>query len=273
MTNTEESFSLALVTGATSGIGEAVAYLLADKGINLFLTGRNKDKLGQLANELGKKVQVETFPADLSSEKERQELIKKIHERVPDLIINNAGFGLYGDVLAYDTPEQVEILNVDGTVVLILSMESARAMLSKGKKGVIINISSAAGCQPVFPGMAVYGAAKAFVNQFSASFDYELKPYGIRVLASCPGVVATDFRFRAGGKRSGSGKTPNVMTTSFAAEEIWNQIVKRKPMHIFDWKYRIMTFLTKYLIPSNWVAKSIKNNIESFENKHLRPKF
>lgn len=273
MKDEKKPFSLALVTGATSGIGEAVAYLLAEKGINLFLTGRNQDKLKQLKDELGRKVQVETIPADLSSEKERNELIKKIYEHAPDLVVNNAGFGLYGDALAYDTSDQVKILNVDGTVVLILSLESARAMRAKDKKGVIINISSASGAMPTFPGMAVYGASKAFVNQFSTSFDYELRPYGIRVLASCPGVVATDFRSRAGGKKSGSGKTPKVMTSAFAAEEIWRQIENRKQIYIFDWKYRFLTFLTKYIFPTSFVSKTIYDSVKSFQKEHLPHKF
>jgi len=102
----QTKFSLAFVTGASSGLGAGICRLLASKGIPLLITGRNVERLKILADELQMLVPVEIIAADLSIEKERERLIDKIHEHVPDLIINNAGFGLYGPALTYETRQQ-----------------------------------------------------------------------------------------------------------------------------------------------------------------------
>ncbi len=252
-------FSLALVTGASSGIGEALCHLLAGKGVELIIAGRNKERLQQLAAQL--QVKATIVPGDLSLPADRLRLIEKIREAKPDLVINNAGYGLYGEALSYETQTQMDILKVDIDAVVELSLEAARKMVSSKKEGVIVNISSAAAFQ-VFPCFAVYAASKAFVNHFSESLDEELRHYGIRVLASCPGMVATHFRARASGEEISPGSSSLVMTASFAANEIWGQIEKRKPIHVFNWKYRLGTWLTRYLIPKKWAIKIVRSNVE-----------
>jgi uncharacterized protein len=255
------AFKRALVTGASSGIGEALSLLLAEQGIDLIVSGRNQERLENLAERIKDKVNVEIVPADLAVPSKRESLIATIRRTVPDLVINNAGFGLYGEALKTDAETQMHILEVDAAAVLELSLESARAMVAAGKKGVILNVSSAAAFQ-VFPCFAVYAASKAFVNQFSLSFDEEMRHYGIRVLAACPGVVATKFRLNAGGTEDRESSEPlGVMSASFAAKEIWQQIQQRKPLHIFDWKYRILTFLSR-LFPRRWVANAVRTSIE-----------
>lgn len=254
-------FSLALVTGASSGIGEALCHLLASQDIDLLITGRNTAQLDNLIKILQPKVRVISYPADLAKESGRAFLIDKIHDHVPDLVINNAGFGLYGEVLTYDTRQQLDILHVNGTAVLELTMEAARTMLSKEKQGVILNVSSAAAFQ-IFPSFAIYAAAKAFVNHFSESLDLELKPHGIRVLAACPGMVATQFGRRAAGGDKRRKSSSQAMTSTFAAEQIWWQIQKGKPIHTFDWRYRLASFLTRYILPKKWVTKAVRANIE-----------
>ena len=261
-TTNDNQFSLALVTGASSGIGTALCELLASKKINLIINGRNKAKLNELASRLRHDVNVTVVTADLAHPKERAELIETIYGAVPDLVINNAGFGLYGEALSYETQSQLEILEVNGNAVLDLTLEASRALISADKKGVIMNISSAAAMQ-IFPYLAIYAASKALVNHFSESLDFELQPYGIRVLATCPGMVETQFRVRAGGFPSPKQSHPSVMSPTFAAQEIWEQIEKRKPLRVFNWKYRLATFLTRYLLPKRWVAKSIQKRISS----------
>ncbi len=237
---------LALITGATSGIGMATCELFARKGINLLIAGRNQEHLQQLKDHLSKEVSVETIQADLGQAEGRQLLISLLHERAPDFVINNAGFGLYGEALTYPTQEQVDILEVNGRAVLELTLEAARTLISKEKKGVILNVSSVVGFQ-IFPNMAVYAASKAFVNHFSRAFDYEIKQYGVRVLTICPGAVATNFQKRAG---SALEEQRGAMTASFVAEQIWKQIECCDPLRIVDWKYRFLTFLS-YLVPLN----------------------
>ncbi|MCB1112061.1 MAG: SDR family NAD(P)-dependent oxidoreductase [Chlamydiales bacterium] len=247
-------FQLALVTGASSGIGEHLCRLLANKGINLIITARSADKLEKLAEELGEKVEVTIVPADLSDAKNRQKLIAKIHQESPDLIINNAGLGYYGSVLTRDTDEDLKVLEVNTAALLEISAEAARTLVTKGKKGVIMNVSSTAAFQ-ILPGMATYAATKAFVNLFSESFDIELRQYGIRVLAACPGVVHTNFRKHASKGKSDNKKYLMTMSADFAANEIWKQIQSGKTIRAFDWKYRLMTFLSRYLTPKWLITK------------------
>lgn len=250
---------LALVTGASSGIGREVCSLLAAKGIDLIVSGRNLDELHRLQSQLSPRVSVQALPADLSVVEERVRLLDLIHAQVPDLIINNAGFGLYGDALSYSSYEQAAILEVNGKALLELSLEGARAMISQGKRGVILNVSSAAAFH-VFPSLAVYAASKAFVNQFSQAFDYEVKSYGVRVLAICPGMVATDFQRRAGGKRG--AWTAGAMPAKYVAEQIWKQIERCQPLQIVDWKYRLLTHLAS-LLPKRLTASFNKRMIDT----------
>lgn len=253
-------FSLALVTGASSGIGTALCHLLASKNIPLIITGRDIGRLNALAAELLPFVDVIVFGADLATLEGPAKIIKYMYEYQPDLVINNAGFGLYGEALTYETHEQLEIVQVNATTVLELTLEGARAMISAHKKGVILNVSSAAAKQ-VFPCLAVYAATKTFVNQVSEALDIELQPYGIRVLSACPGMVSTKFSSRAAGQPM-VPKTKGVMSADFAAKEIWRQINNGKRLHIFDWKTRWATYFS-YLLPSSWSAKLLAKNIES----------
>lgn len=255
-----KKFTLALVTGASSGIGEALCRLLASKGIELILSGRNQAKLQEIA--AGLPTHAEIIPADLANGATRSKIIEKIQQRVPDLVINNAGFGLYGEALSHSTKDQMEILAVNGNAVLEITLEAARAMINASKKGVILNVSSAAAMQ-VFPYFAVYSAAKTFVNQFSESLDWETRYHGVRILTSCPGMVATDFPNRAAKRPIGRQSDAHTMTAAYAAQEIWHQIETEKPLHIFNWRYRLATFASRYLIPKSWVAHTLRNNIRS----------
>lgn len=249
--------SLALVTGATSGIGRAICHLLARKGINLLITGRDSKHLKQLQEELQFQVSVTSLVADLIIQSERDKLIALIRQEAPDLVINNAGFGLYGHCLTYTTDEQIEIVDLNANVVLELTLEAARTLVTKAKKGTIVNMSSAAAFQ-VLPGMSVYAASKAFVNQFSQAFNIEMEPYGIHVLSMCPGMVATHFQERAGAIKA--NEEIGIMTPKFVAEEVWRQIISKKPVKIIDWKYRVLTYVSK-LIPTKWIALLVKKNI------------
>lgn len=251
-------YRLALVTGATSGIGRAICELLARKGIDLIISGRNLDQLQYLQNSLSQKVNVQAVQADLARPEERQHLIDVLHDRVPDLVINNAGFGLYGQVLTYPTQEQLNILEVNGKAVLEITIEAARTLATMKKKGVILNVSSAAAFQ-ILPSMAVYAASKALINHFSQALDFEVKRHGIRVLTICPGMVATEFQKRAGGKVD--SQQIGFITAPFVAEQIWKQIERLNPLSIIDWKYRFLTFLS-YFVPKSWIAANQENIIE-----------
>lgn len=245
-------FTWALITGASSGIGEALARLLASKGISLVLTGRNIDKLEELQRELSHEVPVEIIAIDLASNDERKQLVKVIQNRQVDLLINNAGFGLYGKAYNKHSKELLEMIEVDVSAVVHLTVETAKALVEKGKPGTIMNISSAAAFQAM-PNLATYAAAKAFVNSFSESVDFELCKKGVRVLVACPGKVQTPFSNRASGGKVKSSQGPFVMTPDFAAQQIWKQIIRQKRFNIFHWPYKIGTLFSS-IFPKSLVA-------------------
>lgn len=252
------TFSKALVTGASSGIGEALCHLLASKGIALIITGRNGERLEALKDQLT--VPVTCFTADLSTKEGRSKTIEHIHAQTPDLVVNNAGFGLYGEALSHSTAKQVEIVDVNVTAYLEIMLEAARTLTANRKKGVILNVSSSAAFE-VFPSLAVYAASKAFINSCSQAFDFEMAPLGVRVLAACPGMVNTSFSERASSSQSKVNVDPLSMTPEFAAEEIWWQIQSQNPLHIFNWKYRLAVMFGS-LFPTRWVASILKKRID-----------
>lgn len=247
-----------LITGATSGLGEALTYLLASKKYRLILTGRNFSRLVELQKALEHVVPVEIFSFDLAQPEERADLIRVLHEKKPDLFINNAGFGLYGEALTFETAEQLEILEVNGKAVLELTLEMARTLISSGKTGIILNVSSAASFF-TFPSAAVYAASKSFVTQFSQALDHELKPQGVRVLVSCPGVIATNFQKRAGGDLPEREKE-GTMTAAFVAEEIWKQIQNQTVLEVVNWRYKAL-LLISYCLPKKWIQSFLSGSI------------
>lgn len=267
MKNNDSKFSLALVTGANSGIGEALCYLLAAQGINLIISGQDLKRLAQVQENLQNRIIVTSIAADISTSPGRQLLIELIRTMKPDLVINNAGFGLYGEALNHPIENQMKILNVNSGALLEITLEAAEIM-KKQKKGVILNVASVAAFYP-FPNMAVYAAAKAFVVQFSQALDIELEPYGVRILTSCPGMVNTAFSSKASDK---AYLSPSYfsMSPQFAAKEIWLQICKGKTLHIFGWQYRL-AYIFSRIIPnkflSHFLGKIIANRLSKAEKK------
>lgn len=148
--------------------------------------------------------------------------------------------------------------------LLELSLEASKSLIAKGKKGTVLNISSASDLI-VFPGFAVYAATKAFVTQFSQSLDAEVKPQGVRILVACPGVVRTEFRKRASGK-SGVPSGPAAMDVDFAARELWNQVVKGTGVHYFDFRTRILVSFARFFLPRWLVSKILFKRVLSLKN-------
>ncbi len=255
-------FQSALITGATSGIGEALARLLAAQGISLILTGRNEQKLNALRQELSQQAPITTIAVDLEQADQAAQLKTVILERVPDLLINNAGFGLYGELTRYDEAEQLKIIDVNIRALTELAIAAGKALYNAKQKGVIMNISSAAAFIP-FPYFAIYAASKAYVNHFTVAYDEELKPHGIRVLAACPGQVHTHFRNRASKGSQASKDETMVMEAEFAAREIWHQIQKLQTIRIFDWKYRAAIALAR-LLPRALLSPILKQSVAEF---------
>lgn len=254
-------FQLALITGASSGIGEALCELLASKGIKLILHGRDETRLKKLAEKLRSQVEVSSYIGDLINIEQRNTLIRVIRDRKPDLVINNAGFGLYGEAIGLDYHEQLSMVDLNIGALLELTVEAGRILSNEKHDGVILNVASVAGFYP-FPYLATYAATKSFVIHFSEAVDFELRKKGIRVLVSCPGKVDTRFREVASKGRSTSSKKEfGVMDAKFVAEQIWWQIKKKKTVHIVDWKYRFGMFLLK-LLPKSMAFRILSRSIQ-----------
>ena len=192
-----------LITGASSGIGEAFARRLAALGRNVLLVARSEDKLVTLCNELGRlnSIRAQHVAMDLSNPESPARLFEEAQRRglVIETLINNAGFGAMGDFAHLDLARQMNMIDLNIKALVDLTFRFL-APMRESKHGSIINVASTAGFQPV-PFMAVYAASKAFVLSFSEALWEENRPYGIKVMALCPGVTETNFFEAAHGQK------------------------------------------------------------------------
>jgi short-subunit dehydrogenase len=187
--------NVTLITGASSGIGEAFARKLAERGHNLLLVSRTEEKLMMVCNEVGRNhnIRAEYFAVDLSRPDAPQQLFEETRKRdlQIDLLINNAGFGSMGDFAALDLDHELNMIDLNIRSLVELTHRFLQPMRER-KGGAIMNVASTAGFQPV-PFMATYAATKAFVLSFSEALWEENRTYGIKVMALCPGVTETNF--------------------------------------------------------------------------------
>lgn len=189
------SSKLSLVTGASSGIGKAIAADLALRGSNLILTARSKDRLEALAAELraARRIKIEVIELDLAADGAPKRLFEEVGRRglSVDLLVNNAGFGKWGYFLDDDRPTYAEMMSLNMRAVVELSHLFLPSMTAKGDCG-ILNVGSTASFIPV-PWSAVYGATKAFVLSFSEALAYEYRDRGVQVTILCPGNTQSNF--------------------------------------------------------------------------------
>ncbi|MGJ3249389.1 MAG: SDR family NAD(P)-dependent oxidoreductase [Elainellaceae cyanobacterium] len=189
----------ALITGASSGIGAAFASELAGRGVDLVLVARSGDRLEAIASDLQDRfnIRVDVLSKDLSQPDAASEIFDATQQwgLTIDLLINNAGFGDYGPFSDRDRQRQLDMVKVNIVATVDLTHLFLPGMRQQAE-GSIINVSSIAAFQPM-PYLSVYGASKAFVLSFSEALWAENKPYGIRVLALCPGPTETQFFDRA----------------------------------------------------------------------------
>ncbi|HEU0309847.1 MAG TPA: SDR family oxidoreductase [Sphingomicrobium sp.] len=203
-----ESTPVALITGASAGLGVDFARQLGAKGKRLVLVARRKDRLDALVAELGNARAVE---ADLSQAGAADRLMADIaaHGEHVELLVNNAGFGLTGRFAELDGKRQREMIDLNCGALTELAHAVLPGMIGR-KSGGIINVASTAAFQPG-PGMAVYFATKAFVLSFSEALHEEAKGQGVVVSALCPGPTATEF-----GEVAGFG--PSSVSSKVAAD-------------------------------------------------------
>lgn len=243
----------ALVTGASSGIGEHFAYVLAERGVNVILLGRDEAALKRVATTIGKKqrVQMEIVRCDLIRELEKA--VGILQEFDIDLLVNNAGIGVYGKFLEREPSRYREMAELNINVLTELAFQAGRQMVEK-KSGGIINVGSVAGFFPV-ANFAVYAATKAYVYSFSLSLWAEWKKHRVHVLYVAPGPTRTRFfeRSRNGLKRPDD--VPHVMDPETVAQESLAAYEQNKIVYIPGWKNRIGPFLVRRFFPDWMVAQ------------------
>ena len=186
---------IALITGASAGLGADFARQLSRRGHRLVLAARRKDRIEALAKELGN---ARAVTIDLSKSGSAAKLLADIAaagEQV-EILVNNAGFGLIGRFATLDAKRQRQMIDLNVGTLTDLCRAVAPAMI-KRKSGAILNVASTAAFQPG-PNMAVYFATKAFVLSFTEALHEELKPHGVHVSALCPGPTRTEFGDVAG---------------------------------------------------------------------------
>jgi hypothetical protein len=186
--------SVALITGASSGIGEQFARQLVARGYRVVVTARREDRLHKLCAELGGDKHAVAVGTDLAIEADRDRLAARVEElgAQVDLLVNNAGLGIYTKFGAQGRNQELQMLRVDVEAVADLMLRYLPAMVDRGR-GAIINLSSVSGFQPA-PYNAGYAAAKAYVLWLSEAVNAEVAGSGVTVTAVCPGPVPTEFQ-------------------------------------------------------------------------------
>ncbi len=194
-----DTMPTALITGATSGIGYQFARRLASEGYDLIVVARTREALERLAEELQNEfdIEVQVLRADLSRLADCRRVENVLTDSHVDLLVNNAGFGLYeGDFIEHDLEAEDELLLVNVRAVMRLTYAALGPMVQRGDGG-IINVSSVASFAPDVKA-PTYAASKAWVTAFTQGVREQVAGQGVRMLALTPGLVPTDFQGRAG---------------------------------------------------------------------------
>ena len=189
----------ALITGASGGIGEELARLLAAGGANVVLVARGADRLASLAGELSRahRVNASVIPQDLSAPDAVDAIGRELAARqlTIDILVNNAGFGVYGPFAATPAAEEARMIQVNVAALTMLTKRLLPGMIER-RHGRVLNVASTAAFQPG-PLMAVYYASKAYVLSFSEALSNETSGTGVSVTCLCPGPTGTGFQDRA----------------------------------------------------------------------------
>ncbi len=195
---------VALITGASMGIGKELAKIFAADGRDLVLVARSEDKLQSLADELSSAhgITARVIPADLTNPEAPEAIFASLQSKGIELdyLVNNAGFGASGPFSELSLQWQREMIQVNVDALVALTHLALQGMIAR-RKGRILNIASTAAFQPG-PGMAIYFASKSFVLLFSEAVADEVRDQGVTVTAHCPGATLTNFTDTAGNAKS-----------------------------------------------------------------------
>jgi len=250
-----------LITGASGGIGEAIAYKFASINHNLLLVARNEEKLKALCSELmsSYKIEAQYIVADLSKTEAPQAVFDECQRRniQVDVLINNAGIGSSGEFSQNNLSAELEIIQLNDMSLVALTHLFLQDMI-KNKEGFIINVASMIAFIPS-PYMAVYAGSKHFVKAFTYSIAEECKPYGVNVMLFSPGLTSSNFmKTKANNNDFGkaTSKSSSTQTPEQVAEELVSAFSKNKSAHVSGFKNRISATLSP-LFPPRLIASML----------------
>jgi short-subunit dehydrogenase len=243
-----------LITGASTGIGAALAHVFAAHGHEMVLIARREQLLTKLADDIA--ASGARRPMVLRADVSRIDAARRIGEFLaanqvePEIVVNNAGFGLVGAAAALDRAEQLAMIDLNVRALTDLSLAWAGTL--ERRKGGILNVASVAAFLPG-PGMAVYYATKAYVLSFSEALHRELGPRGVRVCVLCPGPVATEFQARAGVEAK---QFPRLLTRSAerVAREGYLGLKEGRRLVVPGFANKVVATLA-HILPRRWMLE------------------
>jgi short-subunit dehydrogenase len=258
----------ALITGASSGIGKVFAQRFAKSGYDLIITGRRKDKLILVAEQLEQQfgISVKIIIAELSLEKDVRKILKIIESQDNiHILVNNAGYGSGKEFCTCDLSNHIQMLQVHVIATLRLVHAILPQMISR-REGTIINVSSLAAFIPA-PGSSIYSATKMFLKSFTESLHMEVNKYGIRLLCLCPGFTHTDFHERrTDGEMPKNSGLIRWMEAETVVEQCMKSLKNGKIVYIPGFMNRMMVRIVSliphflyYKLMMKVAGKAIKN--------------
>ena len=229
---------VALVTGASSGIGREIAILLSDMGYSLSLVARREEKLNELADTL--KTNCKVIPMDLSVPENAVKLYELTKNDGVEVLVNNAGFGIFGEFINTPLKKEISMINTNITSLHIL-MKLFCKDFAENKKGYILNVGSSAGFM-AGPLLSAYYASKAYVLRLSEAVAEEVRGTGVKISVLCPGPVETEFDSVANVKFSLKG-----LTARFVAKKAVDGMFRGKRVIIPGIKMKLAIFFVRFL--------------------------
>jgi len=251
----------ALITGASFGFGHELAKLFAKDGFNLILVARSEDKLNQLAEELTQQYQIDVLvmAKDLFSPTAPEEIYQDLKQadRIVDVLVNNAGFGTYGRFSEIDAENDMNLVQLNVATVTLMTKLFLKDMVARDS-GRILNVASMAAYM-AGPYMATYFASKAYVKSFTEAVAEEVQGSGVKLMALCPGVAATNFQATAQNEAAIiGGKFDSLMMT---AEEVvtagYKDFMNDKVVSIPGMSNKATAFMIRFL-PRRLMTKAVK---------------
>ncbi len=242
---------VALVTGATAGIGRQFADQLAASGHDLILVARDATRLSEIAADLGQRfgITAEVLPANLTDPQARLTVEQRLRTTAVDVLVNNAGFGIRAPFDRSDIADEQRILDVMVTAVMRLTHAAIPGMVARGR-GSILVVSSVAGWTPT----GTYASAKAWATTFSQGLHAPLRRQGVVITAVCPGFTHTEFHKRAGMDLQ---QIPNWMwlDSSDVVRRALRDNARGRSLSVAGAQYRLLSFLARHA-PRSLVARA-----------------